>query len=184
MLSKAALRSEALTIDTIKNTHMAVHGAPLVHMVEHYLQTFDWQAAIQAVLPKVTLCGLIYQLENPFGDAQLSFAVADMRNITCCKPHYHINGETEIYVVMQDSGLVVGEQERHVVKGDVIITPPVVAHFTLPEDELVFAIVNTPPFDVANMVEVHESCTVVGFDKDQFDRLINEAMQKKEEKTR
>lgn len=175
----------ATTINTIKNTHATVHGVPFMHMVEHYLQTFDWQVAIHGVTPKVATCGFVYELKNPFGDADVSFVIADMRHIVCSAPHYHINHETEIYVVLQGTGLVVvGEQERHVAKGDVIITPPLVTHFTLPDNDLVLAVINTPPFNEANVVEVHESCQVAAFDKDQFDRLVTEAMQRKEESTR
>ncbi len=137
-----------------------------------YLNALDWQEAVQRVEPKLTPCGPIYELENPMSETSESFAIADMRTVRCCSPHYHANGETETYVVLQGTGLVVvGGEEKHVEKGDVIVAPPGVVHFTIPGQDLVLGIVNTPPFNPANIVEVHETDLTVGFDRVQFNRL-------------
>jgi mannose-6-phosphate isomerase-like protein (cupin superfamily) len=164
-------------MNIIKNTHATVHGAPLVRIVEPFLQTFDWQAGVKNEIPISGPCGLIYEIENPFEQFDVSFAIADMRGLAFTKPHYHINSETEIYIVLQGTGLViVGGQERCVEKGDVIVTPPGVVHFVLPKNDLVLAVVNTPPFNLENMIEVHETNNDVGFDENQFGQLIARQM--------
>ena len=139
-----------------------------------YLNTLDWQQAVQGVAPKITPCGLIYELANPvgIGSTNESFAIADMRAVNICSPHYHANGETEIYVVLQGKGLVVvGGEEKQVQKGDVIVIPSGIVHFTIPEHDLIFGLINTPPFNPVNIVEVHETDLTVCFDKAQFHRL-------------
>lgn len=79
-----------------------------------------------------------------------------MRGMQLAAPHYHID-ETEIYIILQGSGLVVvGNKEHRVEKGSVVITLPNTVHFTVPEKDLVMAVINTPPFDPARTVWVNQ----------------------------
>ena len=123
-----------------------------------YLGTVeDWEALVKSVEPKDGGCGLVYELPNPIERPDESFAIADMRQLDISEPHKHINGETEIYFVVQGAGrIAVGEQMRDLVKGDVVVTPPDTVHCTLPDDELVLAVVNTPPFNVDNYIALGE----------------------------
>lgn len=131
----------------------------------------NWQHLIKDITPRECPCGLIYELPNPIDRDNESFAIADMRNILFCEPHYH--PEIEIYFIVQGSGLVVvGGQEYQAQKDSVVIIPPNIAHFTIPEKDLVMAIVNTPPFNAANYHPLSESNTAVQFDKQQFERLL------------
>lgn len=135
----------------------------------------DWTTVVNGLEPKLTGCGPVYELVNPMTNRpDESFAVADMRNIRFAEPHYHTNGETEIYIVLTGSGLVVvGGQEHKVDKGLVVITPPDTAHFTVPDHDLVLAVINTPSFNPANYVLVTDTMPEVGYDPAQLDRLLN-----------
>jgi len=114
-----------------------------------YLNGIDsWQNLVIGIKPKQTGCGLVYELPNPIPRENESFAIADMSNLTFAEPHYH--PETEIYFILQGSGLIViGGQEQRVQKGSIVIIPSNIAHFTIPEKDLVLAVVNTPPFNAA-----------------------------------
>jgi mannose-6-phosphate isomerase-like protein (cupin superfamily) len=123
-----------------------------------YLGTVDdWEALVRGVEPKEGGCGLVYELPNPIERPDESFAIADMRQLDISEPHKHINGETEIYFVMQGAGrIAVGTEMRSLAKGDYVVTPPDTIHCTLPDDELILAVVNTPPFNIDNYVAVSE----------------------------
>ncbi len=137
-----------------------------------YLDGVNWKKLIKGVAPKQTGCGPVYELPNPIDQPHESFAIADMRKLKVAEPHYHANGETEIYFVLQGSGLVVvGHEERKVKRGSVIITPPDTAHFTIPASDLVLAVINTPPFKPENYIVLTESHPNVNFDYEQFARL-------------
>ncbi len=139
-----------------------------------YLETVNWQELVKDVTPKITGCGLIYELDNPFDQTKNNFAIADMRDISLASPHYHTNGETEIYIVLQGTGTtVVGYTEHELSKGMIVITPPNVAHFTVPNKDLVLAVLNIPDFKPENCVFLSESDPAVSFDKDQLERLKN-----------
>lgn len=132
----------------------------------------DWQQLVEGIEPKPTGCGPVYELPNPIDRPNESFAIADMRGLTTTEPHYHPNGETEIYIVLQGLGLiVVGLEERRMEKGSVIITPPDTTHFTIPKKDLVLAVINTPPFRPENYVVITETDRSLGFDQEQFARL-------------
>ncbi len=131
----------------------------------------DWQILIKNVKGHQCGCGLVYEIPNPIVAENESFAIADMSNLAFFEPHYH--PETEIYFILQGSGLVVvGGQEIAVHKGSVVIIPSNIAHFTIPEKDLVMAVVNTPPFNAANYYPLTQENAAVKFDKAQFDRLI------------
>lgn len=136
----------------------------------------DWQQLVDSIEPKPTGCGPVYELPNPIDRPNESFAVADMRGLTTTEPHYHPNGETEIYIVLQGLGLIViGREERRIEKGSIIVTPPDTTHFTIPTRDLVLAVINTPPFKPENYVVITETNPTLGFDREQFARLSNES---------
>jgi mannose-6-phosphate isomerase-like protein (cupin superfamily) len=139
-----------------------------------YFEAVSWQELVKNIRPKMTGCGLIYELDNPFDQTSNTFAIADMRDISLATPHYHTNGETEIYIVLQGSGItVVGHTEHELTKGTIVITPPEVAHFTIPKKDLVLAVLNIPDFNPENCVFLSESNPAMHFDKDQLERLKN-----------
>lgn len=142
---------------------------------KEYLNTVtDWRKLVKDVAPKATGCGSVYELPNPIDRPGEGFAIADMREIAYAEPHYHTNDETEIYIVLSGSGtVVVGSKESHVQSGSVCIIYPETAHFTVPEKDLVLAVINTPPFRVENVVTLNEneSKPEVGFSAEQFTTL-------------
>lgn len=130
----------------------------------------DWERLVEGVVPKETGNGLVYELRSPIDRPGESFAVVDMRGLGVTEPHYHTNGEIEIYFVLSGGGIVVvGGEEYEVGPGSVIVTPPDTAHFTVPSGDLVLAVVNTPPFNPDNYKVLTGSNPDVGFDQGQFD---------------
>ena len=143
-----------------------------------YIETIgDWQELVGGLEPKPTGCGPVYEPDNPLPDrGEESFAIADMRDVFIAEPHYHPNGETEIYFVLTGVGkVVVGGKENPVKPGSVVVTPPDTAHFTIPEKDLVIAVVNVPSFNPDNYVPVTDTDKEVGFDNEQLARLAVEA---------
>lgn len=118
-------------------------------------------------------CGTVYELANPIERPNEGFAVVDMRNVKINHPHYHIN-EIEIYIVLSGKAIVVvGGKEQLVEKGSVVVTLPNTAHFIVPQHDFVIAIVNTPPFNVADEVTLEKSDPSVGFDQMQYQAFVN-----------
>lgn len=133
----------------------------------------DWKAVIAGTTPKQTQCGPVYEPPSPLPDRTETFAISDMRDVRIAKPHYHANGETEIYFVIQGTGItVVGGEEMPIQKGSVVVTPPMTAHFTIPKQDLVMIVINAPSFNAANVIDVSESDPTVRFDKAQYERLV------------
>ncbi len=133
----------------------------------------DWQKLVQHVEPKLTQCGPVYEIPNPIeGRENESFAISDMRQVKRAAPHYHTNGETEIYFILQGEGLTVdGGKEIPIKQGSIVITPPNTAHFTIPKQDLVLVVINTPPFSPHNCIDISETDEKLGFDKAQYERL-------------
>lgn len=132
----------------------------------------DWQSVVTGVEPKHTQCGPVYEPPRPLHDRTETFAISDMRSVDVAYPHYHKNGETEIYFVIQGTGLtVVGGEEISLKKGSVVVTPPNTTHYTIPEKDLVMIVINSPSFNAANIVEPKESDPATKFDKEQYYRL-------------
>ena len=132
----------------------------------------DWRDAVKNIIPKPSGCGPIYELKNPINRPDESFAIADMRHIKFAEPHYHTGDETEIYVVLTGSGLVVvGGKKTQIKTGSTIVIPPDTAHFTIPTENLVLAVINTPPFNINNAKTLSRSDPAVSFDLNQFERL-------------
>jgi mannose-6-phosphate isomerase-like protein (cupin superfamily) len=132
----------------------------------------DWQSVASEVEPKQTQCGPVYEPPSPLPERTETFAISDMRDVKVAYPHYHKNGETEIYFVIQGSGLtVVGGEEVHIKKGSIVVTPPNTTHFTIPEKDLVMVVINSPSFNAANIVEPSESDPTVKFDTTQYEKL-------------
>jgi mannose-6-phosphate isomerase-like protein (cupin superfamily) len=140
---------------------------------QEYINTIsDWKKLVEGVESKPTVCGPVYEPPSPLPKRTETFAIADMRNVDVAHPHYHKNGETEIYFVIQGTGLtIVGGEEKSIEKGTVVVTPPGTAHFTLPERDLVMVVINTPNFNPENNTEIFETDLSVKFDKDQYERL-------------
>lgn len=136
----------------------------------------DWQELVAGVTPKDTDCGPVYEIPNPIDRPNESFAIADMRNLKITGPHYHVGDETEIYIVLTGTGTVnVGGHESDLHPGFVSVTSPGTAHYTTPTNNLVLAVVNTPPFNPANAVSLTETNTEVGFDAEQYAAAKNAA---------
>lgn len=144
----------------------------IIYVWEKYLNELnDWKILIKDAKPKITGNGEIYGLKNPINRPNESFAIADMRKISFAEPHYH--PETEIYFILQGSGkVVIGGKEEVVQKSSIVIIPSNIAHFTIPKNDLVLAVINTPPFKMENYFALSENNKTVKFDKNQFDRLI------------
>lgn len=139
---------------------------------QEFLKNRDWRELIAGVEPKPTGCGPVYELPNYLERADESFAIADMRGLKFAEPHYHSGGETEVYVVLQGSALVVvGGKERRVSPGDAVIIPPDTAHFTIPGSDYVIAAINTPPLRPENYIPLKDSNPTVHFDQAQFKKL-------------
>ncbi len=143
----------------------------IVGVWQNYLKVgIHWQDLIMGVRPIRGGCGDIYELTNPIKRPNESFAIADMRSLPFAEPHYHV--ETEIYFVLQGKGLVVvGGEELRVQKNSVIVIPPNIAHFTVPDEDIVLAVVNTQPFIAEHYIVVKDSREDIKFDKQQFDKL-------------
>jgi len=146
-----------------------------IHAWKEYLNGLeDWQTVVEGVTPKQTQCGPVYEPLSPLPERSETFAISDMRDVKVALPHYHKNGETEIYFVIQGSGLtVVGGEEIQLEKGSVVVTPPNTTHFTIPKSDLVMMVINTPNFNAENIVEPTESDSTVKFDKEQYDSLVH-----------
>jgi mannose-6-phosphate isomerase-like protein (cupin superfamily) len=130
----------------IYNTKSSPNVEGLISAWQTYIATMDdWQRLVKDTIPKQTYCGPIYEPASPLNRSNESFAVSDMRQIKVAKPHYHAGDETEVYFVISGSGLtVVGGEELLIKAGDVIVTPPETAHFTIPKENLVMIVINTP----------------------------------------
>lgn len=159
-------------IQTQEVQHIQMHE--IVKKWNNFLHSIrDWQVLTKNIEPKECGCGLVYEIPNPIPAENESFAIADMSNLAFSEPHYHL--ETEIYFILQGSGLVVvGGQEIAVQKGSVVIIASNIAHFTIPEKDLVMAVVNTPPFNVDHYYALSGHNLAVKFDKQQFDRLVSQ----------
>lgn len=132
----------------------------------------DWEKIVAGINPKQTPCGPVYELPASPINRTETFAIADMRSLKVAMPHYHANGETEIYIVIQGEGLtVVGGEEHKLRAGTVVVTPTNTAHYTIPGPDLVMAVINAPHFSQDNVVDVETSDPDVGFGKAQFERL-------------
>jgi len=146
----------------------------IVRIWQNYAESVgDWTMLIKGIEPKDTICGPVYEPPSPLPNRSETFAIGDMRAVKLAHPHYHKNGETEIYFVLQGSGLtVVGGEEIALQKGSVVITPPNTAHFTIPQKDLVLMIINTPSFNPDNNIEITETNPAVKFDKAQLGKLL------------
>lgn len=128
----------------------------VVGVWSEYLATVgNWETLVEGIEPKVGGCGLVYEVTNPIERPDESFAIADMRQLELSEPHKHINGEFEIYFVIQGVGkIAVGNEIFPLNPGVSIVTKPDTVHITLPGKDLVLAVVNTPPFNIDNYVVV------------------------------
>jgi mannose-6-phosphate isomerase-like protein (cupin superfamily) len=151
----------------------------LVSVWQDYLKTIDWRDLVVGTEPKNVGCGLVYELPNPAGMNRPNedFVIADMRGLAQTpghsEPHYHPDGVTEVYFVLEGSGLsVMGGAERQLTVGDVLVTPPNHAHYVIPDEHLVLGAVSSPPFTPETYIPVAQSDPKVGFDQDQLEKLL------------
>ncbi len=145
----------------------------MIHVWQKYLKGFKkWEDLVQGITPKKTGCGQIYELGQPLERPNEDLAVADMRDVLFTQPHYH--PETEIYFVLQGRGrAVVGSKEASIQTGSIILVPSNLAHYTIPEADLVIAVVATPPYNPKNSNSLYEENKTVLFDFEQFRRLTH-----------
>jgi len=148
----------------------AIKHQLMVDVWQKHLEHLDWRKMITQTHPKKTPCGPIYELPNPIERPNEDFAIADMREVGYTEPHYH--PETEVYFILQGSGLVVvGGEETVVQKGSAILIPSNTAHFVIPREDLVLAVVNTPPFRAENVRLLTESHPQFKYNHSQFESL-------------
>ena len=132
----------------------------------------DWSQLVKNITPKITVCGPIYEIQNLIERPHEDIAIADMRQVAVALPHYHV--QDEIYFALQGSGLVVvGGEEIFIQKGSVVTIPSNTAHFTIPFDDLVLAVVCSPPYVNGCCMELTASNSAVKFSQDQFDELTS-----------
>lgn len=132
----------------------------------------DWQELVKLYKPHSGGCGIVYELPNFLNRPNEDFAIVDMRNVPFAEPHYHPDGVVEMYIVLQGTAIiVVGTHEYTVAAGDVVVIPPLTAHFTIPDHDFVIAVVNTPPYRPELYISLHASNDSVCFDQQQFVRL-------------
>ena len=142
--------------------------------------TPDWRALVKDIEPKRGGCGLVYELPNPLLDRQSeSVAIADMSDIAYTTPHYHDNGEAEIYIGLAGVGnVVIGEQAYPIERGTALVTLSGIAHYAIrdPRSSLVVAVINTPPFNPQNNIELDPTVSnpTVHFDAEQFARMTGQ----------
>lgn len=120
----------------------------------------DWQALVEGIEPKIGGCGRVYELPSPLKDRpNESIAIADMRDMEFSEPHMHQGGETEIYHIIGGVGRVgVGSEIHEVRPGVTVTTPPGNIHCVYsPKQDIVLAVINTPPFKPENYVSVNET---------------------------
>jgi mannose-6-phosphate isomerase-like protein (cupin superfamily) len=116
----------------------------------------DWEYVVEGIEPKIGGCGSVFELPGLPDRPGESFAIADMRSLDMSEPHYHRNGETEIYIVMSGIGKIAVGPDILYLSPDVrIVTPPDTIHITMPVKDLVLAVINIPPFNADNYVPVY-----------------------------
>jgi quercetin dioxygenase-like cupin family protein len=131
----------------------------------------DWQDLVAKVTPRVTGCGMVYEVTS--GSPDFSLAIADMRGIAYAHPHYHTHGEAEFYFVLQGQGQVLLGYDVHSLRRhDTLVIPPDVAHCVVAPHDLV--LVNNPPFCIQNSLDLFSSDERVRYDHAQFQQLIAE----------
>jgi len=141
----------------------------IIQKWQQYLHAIeDWKKLITNTVAKECGCGLVYELPHIATCSDESFAIADMSNLRISEPHYH--PELEIYFILQGTGLVVvGNTEYSVQKKSIVVIDPNIAHYTVPEKNLVMAVVNMPPFNPQNYMPLMDDNAQVQFSKKQFD---------------
>ena len=160
----------AMESKNMAHTDNADNLGGLIQAWDAFLKVSSWEKLIEGYQPITSECGLIYELPNYLERPNESFAIADMRSLEFTEPHYHV--ETDVYFMLQGGGVfVVGGQEQTVVAGDVIIIPSNIAHFVIPNNQCVIAVINTPPFNPESYKIITQTDSHVCFDHQQFLKL-------------
>lgn len=101
------------------------------------------------------------------------FAVVDMREISYSEPHYHSKNAIEIYILLEGSAtIVVGNEIVFSKKSAIIITPPLTAHYVIPDKDWVIGCINLPNFKVEEYHAISQTDATFKFDRQQFEELI------------
>lgn len=130
---------------------------------------YNWQTLVKDVKPEEGGCGLIYELPSPLDRPGEDFAIADMRILQVAEPHFHPADNWEVYIAFQGTANVfIADSETRMQAGDALIIPPNTAHYTLPDDNFVIAVINKPPFKPENYIKLTESDPSVQYDHAQF----------------
>ena len=144
----------------------------LVAAWKDHLKNVDWQQLTMGMTPKETGCGLLYELHDGLDRPNEELAIADMRHLQYSEPHYHPDGVTEVYFMLQGHALVVvGGREHQAGPGDHVVMQPGMTHYAVPDEDCVLGVVNTPPFQEEQYIVVTEDDPAHGFNKAQFDKL-------------
>jgi|GEM_PF-1776946 len=150
----------------------------MISVWDTFFKTTTWQELARPYAPIANGCGTIYALPANFlNRSNEDCAIVDMRNVKFTEPHYHHN--IEVYFIMQGSGIVVLGNKEHVVSaGDIIFITPNTAHFTIPNNDLVMAVVNTPPYTPEDYFPLTASNEDVYFDWKHFEKLAHNASER------
>lgn len=142
----------------------------MVVVWKDFFQKNNWQQLINDKTALECGCGLVYEIPNVLNRDNESIAIADMRTLLISEPHYH--PEIEVYYIVNGNAtVVVGHEEQNVTVGDIVIIPPYTAHFTIPDDNCIIAVVSKPAFNADNYTPIHETSDKVSFDYQQFAQL-------------
>ncbi len=151
--------------------HYHSHIAQLIDAWQAYLQKLDWRSLADKIEARKSECGVVYELGSPLNRPHEDIAIVDMRAVHITQPHYH--PQIEIYFLLQGSGrVVVGGKEKQLQKERAIVIPSNIAHYVIPENDLVIAVVSTPPFVLGASVTLAKDDPAVGFNQAQFDHSL------------
>lgn len=146
----------------------------LITAWKDFFQRNPWSELIGTKTGHASACGTIYELPNYLKRANESIAIADMRSLAFTQPHYH--PEVEVYFMLQGNAtVVVNGKIIYTRPGDSVVIPSQAAHFTIPDNECLIAVVSTPPFNPQHSVALSKADRSVGFDHEQFLSLTNAA---------
>ena len=155
-----------------KCLNVGQHEQEIIAAWQDFFNTSNWHDLIKGVSPINSLCGVVYELPNFLNRPNEGLAIVDMSALAFAEPHYHPN--LEIYFILHGNALVVvGNQQYLVQQGDVVVIPPLKAHYTIPHDDYVIACVNIPPYTPESYIPLKESNAAVEFDYTLFEQQIN-----------
>ena len=157
--------------------NIGIDAAQMYEMItawQQFFSTHDWQELVKSYVPINGRCGIVYELPNFLNRDHESLAVVDMRQLVFTEPHYHPHEDVEVYLILEGSAfVVVGKERSNVHKGSVVVIPPYTAHYVIPDNECVMAVINTPPYTPGRYIALTKSDSSVQFDYQMFKSDIN-----------